>query len=113
MEKHIKSAKRKARVRATIFGTKEVPRLTVSCSLQHIRAQVVNDSDGKTICAASDLTLKEKLTKSDKAVKIGTEIAEKALKAGVKKVVFDRGSRLYHGRIKALADAAREKGLQL
>lgn len=112
MEKHIKASKRKARVRATIFGTKEKPRLSVHCSLHHIRAQVINDTESKTICSASDLALKEKLNKSEKAAKVGAEIAEKAQKAGIKKVIFDRGSKLYHGRIKALADSAREKGLE-
>lgn len=102
----------KRRVRAKVSGTAEVPRLAVSVSVSHVRAQIINDLESKTLQAASDLKITEKITKTEKAQKVGAEIAEKALKAGIKKVVFDRGSKIYHGRVKALAEAAREKGLE-
>lgn len=107
-----KKLARKRRVRAKIHGTKEVPRLSVSASLNHIRTQIIDDTEGKTLVSANDLALKEKTTKTQKAVSVGNQLAEKALKAGIKKVVFDRGSKLYHGRVKALAEAARKKGLE-
>lgn len=103
---------RKRRVRAKVYGTKEVPRLSVSASLSHIRAQVIDDTTGKTLAYASDEKQKEKATKTQKAEKVGTKVAELAKKAGVKKVVFDRGAKLYHGRVKALAEAARKAGLE-
>lgn len=103
---------RKKRVRAKISGTTEVPRLSVSVSLSHIQVQLIDDLAGKTIAAASDLKLAEKMTKTEKATKVGAEIAEAAKKAGVKKIVFDRGSKIYHGRVKALAEAARKAGLE-
>jgi len=111
MNKNYRKDKRKNKVRAKIFGTPEVPRLSVSASLTHIRAQIINDNEGKTICESDDLKNKDKVTKIERAKRVGIDIAEKALKAGIKKVVFDRGGKLYHGRVKALADAAREKGL--
>jgi large subunit ribosomal protein L18 len=103
---------RKRRVRARIKS--EVPRLRLSvfASLSHIHAQVIDDANGKTIAAASDLKIIEKLTKTEKASKVGEMIAEAAKKAKVSKVVFDRGSKLYHGRVKALAEAARNNGLE-
>lgn len=103
---------RARRVRAKITGTSSVPRLSVFTSLSHIQAQVIDDKNRKTLASASDLKMKEKLTKTEKAIKVGEEVAEKALKAGVEKVVFDRGSKLYHGRVKALAEGARNKGLK-
>jgi large subunit ribosomal protein L18 len=103
---------RKRRVRSKIFGTAERPRLSVSASLAHVRVQLIDDEAGKTLAYASDEKIKEKKTKTEKAVKVGEEIAEKAAKAGIKKVVFDRGAKLYHGRVKALAEAARAKGLE-
>lgn len=102
---------RKRRVRAKISGTAEVPRLSVSVSLSHIQAQIIDDLKGVTLASASDLKMTEKMTKTEKAAKVGEVLAEKAQKAGVKKVVFDRGAKLYHGRVKALAEAARTKGL--
>jgi large subunit ribosomal protein L18 len=102
---------RKRRVRAKISGTPEIPRLSVSASLSHIRAQVIDDTCGKTLAYSSDEKTSEKATKTAKAEKVGTEIAEIAKKAGIKKVVFDRGAKLYHGRVKALAEAARKAGL--
>lgn len=100
------------RVRSKISGTNEVPRLSVSVSLAHISAQIINDLEGKTIAGASDLKITDKVTKTEKAKKVGEKIAELAIAAGIKKVVFDRGSKIYHGRVKALAEAAREKGLE-
>lgn len=103
---------RKRRVRAKISGTPEVPRLSVSASLSHIRAQVIDDTTGKTLAYASDEKNKEKKTKTEKAEVVGAEVAALAKKAGIKKVVFDRGAKLYHGRVKALAEAARKAGLE-
>lgn len=100
---------RKRRVRAKISGTTEIPRLSVSASLAHIQAQIIDDSKSITLCAANDS--KEKGTKTEKAAKVGAEIAGKAKELKIKKVVFDRGSRIYHGRVKALAEAARKAGL--
>lgn len=92
------------------------PRLSVHRSLKNISAQIIDDREGKTLASASSLdkSLREEMPKgSDKkaASAVGKAIAEKALKAGVKDVVFDRGAYMYHGRVKALADAAREAGL--
>lgn len=103
---------RKKRVRGKITGTGNMPRLSVRASLGHIYAQIINDTNGKTLCAASDMKIKEKITKIEKAKKVGAQIAEEAKIAGIKKVVFDRGASLYHGRVKAVAEAAREKGLE-
>lgn len=111
MNKKLDREKRKRRVRAKIFGTSEVPRLAVRPSLRYIHAQLIDDKASKTICEANDLNLKGKLTKTQRAEKVGEEIAEKAAKIKIKKVVFDRGSGLYHGRVKALAEAARKKDL--
>jgi large subunit ribosomal protein L18 len=101
------------RIREKLSGTAERPRLNVFRSLNHIYAQVIDDQKGETIAAASSLQLK--LTSGGNvaaAKEIGKSIAEKAKEKGVKKVVFDRGGFLYHGRVKALADAAREAGLE-
>lgn len=102
---------RKRRTRAKIQGNSGAPRLSVHASLAHIQAQVIDDLKGITLASASDLTIKEKMTKMEKAAKVGTMVAEMAIKAKVKSVVFDRGSKLYHGRVKALAEAARKAGL--
>lgn len=109
--------KRKARVRRTLQTRSAArPRLSVYRSSKHIYAQVIDDAAGKTVAAASTLEkdLKSGLkTGADKAAAevVGKVLAERALKAGVKVVVFDRGGYLFHGRVKALADAARESGL--
>jgi large subunit ribosomal protein L18 len=100
----------KRRIRAKISGTAEIPRLSVSTSLMHIQAQIIDDSKGVTLCAATDI--KEKGTKTEKAERVGTAVAEKAKGLKIKKVVFDRGTRIYHGRVKALAEAARKAGLE-
>lgn len=103
---------RKARVRSTVQGTSERPRLSVSISNLHVSAQIIDDEKGITLTSAT--TVGQKLTGSltDKSTAIGTEIAKNAKKAKVTKVVFDRNGRLYHGRVKALADAARAEGLE-
>ena len=103
---------RHARVRTKVFGTTAVPRLSVYRSNTNIYAQIIDDENGNTIVSASSLELKLKANTIETATKVGETVAEKALKAGIKKVVFDRGGYQYHGRVKALADAAREKGLE-
>ena len=103
---------RKHRVRSTVQGTTERPRLTVSVSNLHVSAQVIDDIKGITLASASTAGKKIAGTMTEKAAAIGTEIANNAKKVKVSKVVFDRNGRLYHGRIKALADAARAGGLE-
>ena len=101
------------RIRCKLSGTGERPRLNVYRSLGHIYAQVIDDQKGETLVSASTLSLKVKTGGNVAAAKeIGKAVAELAVKQGIKKVVFDRGGYLYHGRIKALADAAREAGLE-
>jgi len=101
------------RIRRKLAGTGERPRLNVYRSLNHIYAQVIDDQKGETLVSASTLALKVKTGGNLAAAKeIGKAVAELAMKQGIKKVVFDRGGYLYHGRIKALADAAREAGLE-
>ncbi len=102
-----------SRIREKLSGTSERPRLNVYRSLNHIYAQVINDQKGETIVSASSLGMKLKTGGNVASAKeIGKTIAEKAVAKGIKRVVFDRGGFLYHGRIKALADAAREAGLE-
>ena len=101
---------RHARVRTKIAGTAERPRLAVFRSLTHIYAQLIDDLGGKTLAAASDADATG--TKSARAAAAGTLLAERAKAAGIEQVVFDRGGYRYHGRVKALADAARKGGLQ-
>ena len=108
--------KRKLRIRRNISGTSERPRLCVFKSLNHIYVQLIDDEKQHTICSASTVSkeLKSTLvsTKSkEAAIAVGKLIAEKALKAGINKVVFDRNGYRYHGKIKLLADSAREAGL--
>jgi large subunit ribosomal protein L18 len=100
-----------ARIRAKLSGTAERPRLNVYRSLNNIYAQVIDDQKGVTLVSAS--TIKQKTGGNVAAAReIGKTVAELAVQKGIKKVVFDRGGFLYHGRIKALADAAREAGLE-
>ena len=106
--------KRHERIRLHLAGTETRPRLAVFRSLNHIYAQVIDDASGKTLAAAStaEKELKgSKSTKSEEAAVVGKLIAERAKAAGVERVVFDRAGFRYHGRIKSLADAAREAGL--
>ena len=101
------------RIRAKIQGTQERPRLNVYRSLNHIYAQVIDDVQGATLVSASTVASKAKTGGNVAAAKeVGKLVAERAQEKGIKKVVFDRGGYLYHGRIKALADAAREAGLE-
>jgi len=102
-----------ARIRAKISGTAERPRLNVYRSLNHIYAQVIDDQAGVTLASASSMELKLKTGGNiASAAEVGKAAAERAVAKGVKQVVFDRSGYLYHGRIKALADAAREAGLE-
>lgn len=110
-------ARRHARIRRRVSGTAARPRLNVFRSLAHIYAQIIDDEQGQTLAAASsiDPDVRPKLSglnKVDQAKVVGEVIAQRALDAGIKQVVFDRGGYVYHGRIKALADASREKGLE-
>lgn len=102
----------KNRIRRIISGTAERPRLTVFRSNKQIYAQVINDVDGVTIVAADSRAITEVAPKKEIAAKVGAEVAKKAIDAGVESVVFDRNGYLYHGRVKELADAAREAGLK-
>jgi large subunit ribosomal protein L18 len=106
-------ARRHRRVRGKIRGSAEVPRLVVFRSNRGIEAQLVDDDGGRTLAAASWLQVKKsfKGNKSAQAAEVGKLLAQSAQKAGVERVVFDRAGYLYHGRVRALADAAREGGL--
>lgn len=106
------SAFRAKRTRAKIHGTAERPRLSVHISNHHIIAQVIDDDKKTTLAYATTAGKKLIGTKTEKAAVIGKEIAEKAKKAKIKAVVFDRGAKLYAGRLAALADAARKEGLE-
>jgi large subunit ribosomal protein L18 len=115
--KELRRAKIRRRVRSKISGTTERPRLSVYRSLKHIYLQIINDQVGETLVAASTKTaeLQEQLkgkTYSERAAVVGKYIAEKALESGITTVVFDRGGYLYHGKVKSVAEAAREGGLQ-
>lgn len=115
--KKIARQKRKIRIRKKIFGTEARPRLSVFRSAKHIYAQLVVDSSGSTILAASTVSPEIRneianLKKSDAARKVGEWIGRKAAEKNIRKVVFDRNGFLYHGRIKALAEGARESGLE-
>ena len=134
LKKQQKHIRRRKRVRAKISGTNSVPRFSVFRSNKNIYAQLINDEKGATLIAASDKELRKSETRSTKsetnskskipkkekkmtgkilaAYEVGKLIAEKAIKKDIKKVVFDRGGRKYHGRVKAVADGAREGGLK-
>lgn len=109
--------RRRRRVRMKISGTLERPRLSVFRSLEHIYAQVIDDVNGRTLASASSLDkeLRSEMsgkTKKEQAELVGKAVAERAKAVGVETIVFDRGGFLYHGRVKALADGAREGGLE-
>ncbi len=110
-DKVVSRLKKKVRIRKSIEGTSDRPRLCVFRSNKNIYAQVVNDVDRKILVSASSLKLKPKSCNKDVAKEIGKLIAKRALDNKIKSVVFDRSGYLYHGKIKALADAAREGGL--
>jgi len=109
--------RRKKRVRSKIIGTSEQPRLSVSKSLKHIYAQIVDDINGKTLAFASSLSrdalsrFEENDNKTRKSFKVGQLIADLAKAKGIEKVVFDRQGNIYHGRVKSVADGARKGGL--
>lgn len=111
--KQQKRIRRHKKIRMNMHGTKERPRLFVFRSNKHIHAQLINDDTAKILMGVSDadLTLKKGQTKSDASKEVGKLIAKKALESKIDKVVFDRGGIVFHGRIKALADGAREGGL--
>ncbi|HBO70123.1 MAG TPA: 50S ribosomal protein L18 [Deltaproteobacteria bacterium] len=116
-QREIARQKRKIRIRKKIFGTEARPRLSVFRSAKHIYAQLVVDSTGSTILAASTLSPEIRgeigdLKKSDAAKKVGEWIGKKAAERNIRRVVFDRNGFLYHGRVKALAEGARESGLE-
>ena len=108
--KKIRTHKHK-RMRFRITGTPERPRLAVFRSAKHIYAQIIDDVKGVTLVSASTLNVNAEGTKTDAAKAVGEAVAKKALDAGITKVVFDRGGNIYHGRIKALAEGAREAGI--
>jgi large subunit ribosomal protein L18 len=117
VDKNEKLNRRKQRVRQRVFGTPERPRLNVYRSKSHIYAQIINDLTGRTLAAAStlDADLRKSVKSSgtiDAAKAVGQLLAERAKAANVQAVVFDRGGRMYHGRIKALAEASRTSGLK-
>ena len=115
LDKNATRKKRHARVRAKLSGTPARPRLNVFRSNKHIYAQVIDDMNGVTLASAStmekDLNI-ESTSNLEAAQKVGELVAKRALEKGIEAVVFDRGGYLYHGRIQALADSARENGLQ-
>lgn len=116
IDKNEERLRRHARVRKKISGTAEAPRMSVFRSLKHIYVQLIDDNKGVTLCSASteqkDVAAQvAKLTKTEAAKVVGKTVAEKAKKLGIETVVFDRGGYLYTGRVQALADGAREAGL--
>lgn len=112
LKKIARRLKIKAGIRSKVSGTAARPRLTVFRSNEQIYAQVIDDVEGKTLASASSLKITDKITKTEKAKKVGALVAEAAIKAGISEVVFDRNGYLYHGRVAALADGAREAGLK-
>ncbi|HNW96607.1 MAG TPA: 50S ribosomal protein L18 [Candidatus Paceibacterota bacterium] len=110
--KREKRIKRHRRIKATISGTRQIPRLSVFRSNKHIYAQLINDSKGIVLASASDKEIKTKGKKVDIAKSVGELIAKKAKDLKINKTVFDRGGFQYHGRVKNLADGAREAGLK-
>ena len=112
----LSTRRRHARIRRKVSGTSDCPRLAVFRSNHHIYAQLIDDTQHRTLVSASTLepSLKAELANGgtcDASIKVGALIAERSLEKGIKSVVFDRGGKIYHGRVKALADAAREGGL--
>jgi large subunit ribosomal protein L18 len=116
IDRRVARLRRHRRVRKHVVGTSERPRLNIFRSLRHIYAQVIDDGRGHTLVSASTVDPEVKaqlqgLTKTEQARVVGKVLVERALSQGIKKVVFDRGGYKYHGRVRALADAAREGGL--
>jgi large subunit ribosomal protein L18 len=102
----------RARIRSRVSGTAQKPRLSVFRSNKYIYAQLIDDVSGKTLVSTSSRALTDKVNKVDSSTEVGKTLAQKALSSGITEVVFDRGGYLYHGRVKALADGAREGGLK-
>ena len=114
VNKNAERIRRHARVRTKVSGTPECPRLNVFRSNANIHAQIIDDTTGKTLAYANSVEMKlENGGNVEAARKVGEQIAKRALEQGIEKVVFDRGGYVYHGRVQALADAAREAGLKL
>jgi large subunit ribosomal protein L18 len=111
LEHQAKLQKRKAHVRKNVTGSADKPRLTVFRSNTHIYAQLIDDVSSKTLVSASDVAIKAGKP-VEKAAEVGAKIAELAMKKGIETVIFDRNGRQFHGRVKALADAARNAGLK-
>ncbi len=111
-QKTYKREVRQKRIRAKVFGSNERPRLSVFRSNKHIYAQIIDDDSGKTLAAASDAKMSGKKTKIEKATEVGKIIAQVAIAKHVKKVTFDRGGFIFTGRVKALAEASRQAGLE-
>ena len=111
--KRASRVRRHARVRKHVSGTPERPRLAVYRSNRHIYAQLVDDVSARTLASASDADARDGGDKTARAKAVGKLIAGRAREAGIERAVFDRGGRLYHGRVAAVADAAREEGLQI
>lgn len=118
LEKRKRAERRRRKVRGRIFGTAEYPRLTVAKSLNNVFAQVIDDEKMVTLAAAASnsrnvrAVLEEGMTKTEMAKKVGQIIAQEAKEKGMRQVVFDRNKYKYHGRVKAVAEAARERGLE-
>jgi large subunit ribosomal protein L18 len=111
--KQAQKRRRAARVRSRISGTAERPRLSVFRSAKHVTAQMIDDANGVTLISSSDTVVEAQGKKPvEVAALVGADLGKKALAAGIKTVIFDRGSYRYHGRIKALADAARAEGIE-
>lgn len=111
-DKRARAVRRAKRTRSRFTGTAACPRLSVKRSLKHIYAQLIDDAVGKTLASASDFTVKAEGKPVEVAKAVGKALAEKAKAAGIAEAVFDRGSYRYHGRVAAVADGAREGGLQ-
>jgi len=112
--KNLNKARRRQRVRVKISGTAARPRLSVYRSLEHVYVQLIDDASGKTLVSAKDGELKEKLkTKTERSLAVGKLIAEKALAKSITEAVFDKGASKFHGRVKAVAEGAREAGLKI
>ncbi len=110
---NLKKERRHCRVRAKISGTAERPRLSVFRSLTHVYAQLIDDEKSRTILSARDTEVKEGKTKTEKAILVGKLLAQKAGEKGIKQAVFDKGAFKFHGRVKGVADGAREGGLKI
>jgi large subunit ribosomal protein L18 len=112
-DKRVARLRRHRRVRKRVSGSPDVPRLAVYRSNRHIYAQLIDDIEARTLASASDAEIKDEGDKTARAKAVGELLAKRAKEAGVERVVFDRGGRLYHGRVAALATGAREGGLTI